>query len=422
MQVLARKLGDGDAKTKTIFYLYLHFGSHFYYRYGSEEPTFDPAEYKLLEVLCRKYNVVVIFFRRDKEIVGRDSVIPENAKWLPLDDFPLTKNLPHLMRWPIETITRTLRVALLLWTSRPDLVDGNWITRKGGLYCALSRFHPFLATAWGEDVQVEAKKSRIFRMLGKLTVRAADAVIVDSEVLRKAVLDLGCNPSKICSFPRGIDLNRFALRKSTSLRRRLNWANNTIVVSTRNHFPVYGVENLIRAVPLVLEKTRNARFVIAGDGPLLNHHKSLTKDLGVEHYVKFLGRVDHNQIPKVLCAGDVYVSTSFSDGSSVSLLEGMACGLPVVVTRIPGNEEWVTEGENGFLVSPGDATVLAQRLTTILRQRKLRLKMGKRNRELVRHKANWGTDSLVFERCVSNLLASTNVRNSGHTKLSFFEP
>jgi glycosyltransferase involved in cell wall biosynthesis len=181
------------------------------------------------------------------------------------------------------------------------------------LYCALAGFHPFLATAWGEDVIVEARTSRIFHALGRLTIRAADAVIVDSEVLKKGVLDLGCSPSKIYCFPRGIDPDRFRPQESTRLRRQLGWASNKIVVSTRNHFPIYGLENLIRAIPLILERVANARFLIAGDGPLLEYHKSLTRELAIEDRVKFLGRVDNDQIPEVLNAGDAYVSTSFSD-------------------------------------------------------------------------------------------------------------
>jgi len=401
-----------DSEVKTIYYFYLHFGSHFYFRYGSDSPVFDQAEYQMLEALCKKYNVVIVLFRRSRKTQIKANLAPRTAKWLILDDFPLTKDFPKLMRWPIETLTRTLRVAVLLRAHRPDLVDGNWITRLGGLYCALARYHPFLATAWGEDILVEAKKSRVFHLLGKLTIRAADAVIVDSVIQKYAVLDLGGNSSKICCFPRGIDSGKFKPEKPSRFGRELRWTNGKIVISTRNHFPVYGIENLIRAIPIVLETVGDAKFLIAGAGPLLEHHKSLATALGIDKSVKFLGHISHEQIPDILNASDVYVSTSFLDGSSVSLLEAMACGLPVVVTRIPGNEEWVMDGVNGFLVPPGNISALAKSVVKLLKEPNLRSEFGEANVEILHRRAVWDVNSRVFEKCVSDLLASRPARRS----------
>ncbi len=399
---------DCNAK-KTILYFYLHFRSYLRFHYGPEQPFFNPYEYRFLEILCRNHAVSIVFFTRSKYLKENRTrmlrgIAPEHAKWLILDDFPLPKGFPLLMRWPIETITRTLRIAFLLRTLRPDLIDGNWITRSTGLYCALARYHPFLATVWGDDVLIEPKRSRILRTLGRLTARTCDAIIVDSEVQRKAVLDLGCNPSKIYSFPWGIDLDRFKPIASTNLRKQLGWSNNSIVVSTRKHFPAYGIENLIKAIPSILHRISRVKFIIAGDGPLLEYHKALARESGVEHCVKFLGEVQNSELPSVLNAADVYVSTSYSDGTSASLLEAMACGLPVVVTRIPANQEWITQGENGFLARPGDVSALAQSVVSLLQDRQLRLRMGNANLELARRRADWRVNSLVFEKCISDLL------------------
>jgi glycosyltransferase involved in cell wall biosynthesis len=285
------------------------------------------------------------------------------------------------------------------------VLDGNWLTRSGGLYCLFSRYHPYVATAWGSDILIEAERSRILRAIGKLTVRVADAVIVDSNIQRRAVLSLGCRPSKIYSFPWGIDLDRFKpMPNDSAIREELGWERNKIIVSTRNHSPVYGVEYLIRAIPIVLEKVKEARFLIAGDGPLLAYHKALAEELGVQDYVHFLGRVQNNLLPDILNSADLYVSTSLSDGTSASLLEALATGLPSVVTAIPANREWMVEGVNGFLTPPKDSEALAKRIIQLLENRKAMLEMRDSNVRVARERADWKINSLELEKCIADQL------------------
>jgi len=310
-----------------------------------------------------------------------------------------------------------MAVALLIRTLRPSIVVGNWITRDSGLYCALVGYHPFLAVAWGSDILVEARRWLILRMFARFTLKVADGVIVDSEVQRQAILSMGCRSSKIYCFPWGIDLNLFRPERTKGLREELGWLHDKIVVSTRRHLPIYGIEYLIRAMPLVLARMNDVKLLVIGEGPLLEYHKSLAKRLGIENQVKFLGNVENHKLPAILNAGDVYVSTSFSDGSSASLMEAMACGLPVVVTKIAANEEWVVHGENGFLVKPGDSVTLADYVIKVLQDERLRLLMGEANLKVAKKRADWEVNSLMLEKSVSDLLAQ-NERGT-HSALRF---
>jgi glycosyltransferase involved in cell wall biosynthesis len=87
-------------------------------------------------------------------------------------------------------------------------------------------------------------------------------------------------------------------------------------------------------------------------------------------------------------------------------MEAMACGLPAVVTRIPGNLEWVSHGKNGFLVPPGDRVMLARYLSILLGDDELRARMRMANIELATARFDWKLNSLIFEKCVSDLLGS----------------
>jgi glycosyltransferase involved in cell wall biosynthesis len=190
------------------------------------------------------------------------------------------------------------------------------------------------------------------------------------------------------------------------MREELGWLHDKIVISTRSHYPVYGVEYLIRAMPLILRKIKDAKLLVLGDGTLLDYHRTLARDLGIEKKVSFLGHVPNDLLPKMLNAADVYVSTSFSDGAAATLMEAIACGLPVVATRIPANEEWITPGENGFLVQPADSVALAHCVVTLLQSHDLRSAMSRANLELAKTRADWKINSLELDRCVSDLLAS----------------
>jgi len=388
-----------EGMKKTILYFYLH-GQR-------ERPLYNPFEYRFLEALCKNYEVVVAYFSRSRHYKNDPNLAPKCVRFIPVRDFP-SMHLPTLMRWPFETITRSIIVALIIRSLRPSVVFANWITRSSGLYCALSSFHPLVVAAWGSDILVEAKKSRVLRILGRFTVRVADAVIVDSIVKRKALLDLDCVPSKIHSFPWGIDLDKFRPKRLARTEQEEHRSpGSRIVVSTRMHFPIYGVEYLIRAIPAVLSQMRGVTFLVAGDGPLREYHASLARKLGIQEHVRFPGAIPNDLMPDLLNGADVYVSTSLSDGASASLMEALACGLPVIVTDIPGNKEWVRDGKNGFLVPVCDSEALARQVTRILRDEHLMSSMKKANVKIARERADWKRNSLMFQNCVSKLAATS---------------
>jgi len=147
------------------------------------------------------------------------------------------------------------------------------------------------------------------------------------------------------------------------------------------------VSHLIRAIPSVLRVVPNVRFLIAGDGLERERLKKEVDRLGIAASVAFLGKIPHEDMPSLLAETDVYVSTSLSDGTSVSLLEAMASGAFPVVTDIAANKEWITDGMNGFLVPIEDETSLAQKIVQSLRNEKLMERARQGNWEAVREKA-----------------------------------
>ena len=111
---------------------------------------------------------------------------------------------------------------------------------------------------------------------------------------------------------------------------------------------------------------------MAGDGILAEALRENAKEMGLAGIVEFTGELDQPDLAGLLRSADIYVSSSRSDSTSVSLLEAMACGAFPVVTSIPGNLEWITDGRNGLTFPPGDPAALATCLQKALADNELR--------------------------------------------------
>ncbi|MCH8924188.1 MAG: glycosyltransferase, partial [Planctomycetes bacterium] len=135
------------------------------------------------------------------------------------------------------------------------------------------------------------------------------------------------------------------------------------------------------AAAAVCRDVPNARFLIVGDGPQRAELESLAARLDLTGAVHFLGC--RGDVPKILSASDVFALTSHVEASPVSILEAMACGRPVVSTRVGSVAESVGDGETGYLVEPGDTDALAARLVELLGDREQASRMGRAGRQRV---------------------------------------
>jgi glycosyltransferase involved in cell wall biosynthesis len=128
------------------------------------------------------------------------------------------------------------------------------------------------------------------------------------------------------------------------------------------------------------------------------------KDFMRSGHVRFVGAVPHDKIVDYLSAADIYVSTSFSDGTSASLLEAMACSLALVVTEISGNVEWIKDGVNGLLVSVGDSEGLAEKILLLASDYKLRRVLEGRAVETVKARVNWQENMQKLTRIIDEMV------------------
>ena len=295
-------------------------------------------------------------------------------------------------------------VPLLIRQLKPDLVHANYLL-TGGFFSALAFKRPLLLTARGSDVLIAPTLNSLYRLMVRFALKHADLVVARSSSIAAAINKLGYPAEKIRVFPGGVDTCKFQGGRISTLKSDFGWPNDTrIVICTRNHREVYGVESLVNAIPEVVAHRPGVRFLFVGSGPLTEHLVQRTNVLGVEGYCKFVGAVKHDLMPEYLAIADVYVSPAFSDGTSVSLLEAMACELPVVVTDVEGNLDLVESGRNGIIVKKGDSASIAKAVGELLESPPLRRDFGRRNRELVCQKGDFARSMEKLEEIYEALL------------------
>lgn len=349
-----------------------------------------------------KYEVYVFTFHPSPNYV------PKGVKIVKMKDF-----IPRTNIHPFEGIRKhlltPLRTRILkknLQKVKPDVLIGCWASTYG-FYSACSNFHPFILFIWGSDILVFPQKYFPLKPFVVYSIRKADAIVVDSEVQRQAAINLGCEPTKIVKFP-WVNLSGFKRdeMRRRKIRREYGWSDDDIVViSLRYHKPIYGVEYLINAIPQVISKNGNVKFLILGEGPLTNIFKTKIKSFIKSGHVRFVGAVPHDKVVDYLSAADIYVSTSFSDGTSASLLEAMACSLAPVVTKIPGNVEWIENGENGLLVPVADSKKLAEKILLLSTNHEFRTKLQINAEITANKKVNWVRNIEKFLKLLDRIIS-----------------
>jgi glycosyltransferase involved in cell wall biosynthesis len=319
---------------------------------------------------------------------------------------------PFALRFGLDLplrVSRARSVKKLIRVIDPDVVHAHYLSDYG-FYGALCGFKPFVVTAWGSDVlfvpSEGLRKYFVRRRIAKYVVEKADLITGNSESLVRAVLRLGVEKNKVWLIIHGVDLKDFSpVKNSGKFKKDLCIPQNyRVVISTRNLEPVYDVATLIRAIPYVIDRFRNTYFLIVGDGTQRHQLEELTYKLEVNENVRFVGSVSNVEMPRFLCVSDVYVSTSLSDTRSVSLLEAMACGLPVVVTDLEGNRECVKEGENGFVFPKRDFKALAEKMVCLLRDEDARRQFGIINRSYVEKEGNYEKEMVRMEKLYEKLV------------------
>lgn len=312
-----------------------------------------------------------------------------------LEDRPLPTNV-NIVRWAGGRSPAKLSNSLHLFLSlrkvlrqiKPDVLHAGPI-HTVALLAALSGFQPLVSMSWGSDLLRDANKNRIYRWVTRLVLNRSTVLIGDCDAVRAKAIAFGFPNARIVTFPWGINLQNFTPGDDGELRKRAGWEGNFVLLHTRSWEEIYGVEVLARAFISAATQKPELRLFMLGGGSLAAKLRGMFERAGVSDKISFPGQIPYQDLPSYYRAADIYVSASHSDGSSVSLMEALASGLPALVSDIPGNREWVIPQKNGDYFLDGDAVSLTQVILGFVENRDKITKQGASARKLAERRADW---------------------------------
>lgn len=277
---------------------------------------------------------------------------------------------------------------------------------RSGLFGVIERNKPLILTTHGylTNEAVANKKTtengllfKIYLKIQKVSTKRADAVIaVDRRIYEWLMNEIGCDESKLYHIPNGANIDQFSpCIDGSDIRRKYDIAEQGhLIICARHLVSKNGVEYLIKAMPIILKANPNTKLLLAGDGPLKKMLQNLVFELNLAKNVIFCGIVDHDKIPKYYAAANVSVVPSahvsgVEEATSISLLESMATGKPVVASNIGGLKEILSNKNIGILVPDKNISALAEAIIYTFDYPDKAKRLGQRAREYIVKNHSW---------------------------------
>ena len=268
--------------------------------------------------------------------------------------------------------------------------------------------HPSIVSFHGADVMVDMNKPA-YR---EATLQMLDAVtlaLVRSESLRRALVDLGCDPQKIEIQRTGIPLKEFPFR-DRAVPKNGEWE----FVQAGRLIEKKGLPVTLRAFSTFLKKHPNARLTIAGEGSLLPELQKFAREIGIATGVSFTGFVSQEQLREIYYRSHIFLhpSQTGADGNQEgipnSMLEAMATGLPVFATEHGGIPEAIENGVSGVLVPERDEEALARALLDAAQDPDLLSRIARAGAEAVKHNFDLANQAQRLEDIYLRMIAKPN--------------
>ena len=232
-------------------------------------------------------------------------------------------------------------------------------------------------------------------------------IAVSDDAARLCIEEDHVSPQKVQRIWNGIDLSRFAFHGPVRKPHAISVAR----LSPEKDFPT-----LLRAVPHVIAQYPEFQLQIVGQGPEMPRLQQLRSELGLEAHVHLLG--ERRDVPELLQTAGFFVSSSLTEGVSLTLLEAMAIGLPVLATSVGGNPEVVEDGVTGRLVPAGDPRVLANGMIRMLQERSLWPMQAEAARQRVEKYFDAQVMLQQYEALYDELLNKSSPKGQGTQKRS----
>jgi glycosyltransferase involved in cell wall biosynthesis len=267
---------------------------------------------------------------------------------------------------------------------RPDLVHALRIPYEGMLAADAYTGAPLVVSIWGNDFTLHAPSTPLMDHYTRWTMQVADALHADCQRDVRLAREWGFSeekPDLVAPGNGGVRTDIFYPPPKPVAE--------PIIINPRGFRPYVRNDLFFKAIPLVLEKEPNSKFIFA----LMAGEPQATQwiqELNIEHAVELLPPMSHSQMADMFRRAQIVASPSLHDGTPNTLLEGIACGCFPVAGDLESIREWITPDENGLLFDPNDPGSIANALVCALENQNLRSKAAGLNQTMIAARAEYG--------------------------------
>ncbi len=270
-----------------------------------------------------------------------------------------------------------------------------------------SRSVPVVTTLHGTDITIVGQDAS-YTPVVTYSINASDGVTAVSNFLRQETYDAFDIEVPIEVIPNFIDTKHFYRLEKEHFRKAICAGDQKVVVHVSNFRRIKNVSHVVEVFHRILQEGLSAKLLLVGDGPDRSNVEQLSRDLGIQDSVRFLGKQD--PVQEILSIADLFLLTSGSESFGLAPLEAMACGVPVVCSDIGGLPELINGSGAGMLCPVGNIEAFSKACISILTDDSLHAKMAKHARGYtVRH---YDTNSIVaqyeayYQKIIDNTIAT----------------
>jgi N-acetyl-alpha-D-glucosaminyl L-malate synthase BshA len=280
-----------------------------------------------------------------------------------MEDYPLFEHPPYSLALAVAIHDTALREGLDLMHVHYAIPHATsaWVARE---MMAPDRDLPIVTTLHGTDITLVGLHPSFHAITRFSIVRSQGLTAVSDFLREETIRDFAVPRNRIQVIPNFIDIDTWRPDKEPCHRATLAPGGEKIVMHVSNFRPVKRVEDVVDVFARICEKV-DARLVLIGDGPERPRAMDRAEELGVTSRILFLGK--HASVDELLACADLFLLPSEVESFGLAALEAMACGAPVVASRVGGLPEVVVHGETGYLFSAGSVEEMAEAGIEILK-------------------------------------------------------
>ncbi|HEX2697650.1 MAG TPA: glycosyltransferase family 4 protein [Anaerolineales bacterium] len=294
----------------------------------------------------------------------------------------LRTTIRHLLG-PLTIPRAARRLSSFIERVKPDLVHAMRIPYEGMLAADAYNGTPLAVSVWGNDFTLHAPSNSLMRHYTEWTMKVANALHTDCQRDLRLAKQWGfdpSNPALVAPGNGGIKTDIFYPPSRP--------VEEPVILNPRGFRAYVRNDVFFRAIPLVLKKVPNAKFICASMAGESQAVKWI-QQLNIAHAVELLPPLPHSEMAEVFRRAQVIVSPSVHDGTPNSLLEGMTCGCFPVAGDLESIREWITPGRNGLLVNATIPQSLADAILEGLENKNLREQAAGINSKLIEERAEY---------------------------------